>query len=166
MRTRTIQPLLSLRCIVDHLPLLEHVLHYNLGRIRTQAATLNIKLPEALEQAVAECAYYETLEKCMTLPYAPFRRTNKHFVRAMAVMLQVEYYRPDELLIQQDDMSFQLFFILHGKVDVYDHSKMLRTIEAGGGLMPPIVGEMAFFIGTVQPFTVGDVSKPAMTDCP
>jgi hypothetical protein len=53
-----------------------------------------VKLPELLEQGVAEHAYYDTLRKCVTLPNAPFVHVSTPFLRSMAVLLQEIYCRP------------------------------------------------------------------------
>ena len=50
------------------------------------------------------------------LPYAPMAGTTPHFLRAVAVLLGEEFYRPSEILIQQMDISFQLLFLVKGEV--------------------------------------------------
>lgn len=91
--------------------LLEHFKYQFKRRQEAQKSTsLGIPLPESLEQAVAECAYSGILDKCVTLPSACMQGVSPSFMRAVAVLLQEIYCRPDELLLQMNDMSFQVRF--------------------------------------------------------
>jgi len=128
---------------------------YQFQRTRTskKASLLDVKLPEALEQGVAEHAYYHLLHTCVTLPNAPFHNVSTPFLRSMAVILQDIYCRPEELIIQMNDRAFQLMFVSRGDVILFDANwKEVQHLGPDSPLVPPIMGEVAFFIGCTQPF--------------
>jgi hypothetical protein len=55
--------------------------------------------------------------------------------------------------LQEEDVAFQLMFVTLGTVVVLHENVTVRTIT-GNSTDVPIVGEVAFFAGTVQPYRV------------
>ncbi|KAG8466681.1 hypothetical protein KFE25_008060 [Diacronema lutheri] len=86
-----------------------------------------------------------------------FRRCNAQFLGLITVALVPRYLMPLEVLFRQHDGSRELFFCTAGSMHVRKDARFIRTIR-GDPVQGPVVGEIAFFLGVQQPYTVAAVS--------
>jgi len=68
--------------------------------------------------------------------------------------LKVVYYMPNEEVLKKGDLSRELCLVLHGACRLMEDEKVKRIVRDDVPNMAPVIGELAFFLGIVQPMSV------------
>jgi hyperpolarization activated cyclic nucleotide-gated potassium channel 4 len=113
------------------------------------------QLPPSLVAKVAEWEHIDVVTSVQL-----FAGTPEQFITMLCCKLKLKYLMPGELLFKRGDMSRELVFIQDGVVEVYEDKeqrKILRELSAG------VVGELSFFMGIMQPFTMSASDKSDVT---
>jgi hypothetical protein len=63
------------------------------------------------------------------------------------------YLMPSEVMVSQGDMPRDLAFVTHGILDQMSGDSVIRTVR-GDTEAPSVAGEVAFFMGMPQPYTI------------
>eukprot|EP00873_Tetraselmis_striata_P000688 jgi/Tetstr1/420952/TSEL_012012.t1 len=120
----------------------------------------DIGLPRTLELRVASCQYRAVIETC-SVPGAPLRGCIEQFINTLLVSVHEAYLMPGEEFIADGDIGRELGFVASGVLDIIykdniQGEAVLRSVYGhdGGGDMPTMVGEIAFFLNTHQPYKV------------
>ena len=111
-----------------------------------EAARL-INLPKSLMIKVANANYRDLIDKCAS-PGRPFYGCKEQLVNALLVKLSMVHVMPGDEVVQKDDISRELYFVRDGSVLVVDeHERVLSVIRSDVPDMPPLFGEVPFFLG-------------------
>mmetsp|Transcript_52630 Transcript_52630/g.138160 ORF Transcript_52630/g.138160 Transcript_52630/m.138160 type:complete len:327 (+) Transcript_52630:1-981(+) len=102
---------------------------------------------------VSECKYRDVVEKC-TARGEIFHGCEPQFLSALLMKLNVVFYMANEEVFKKDDMSRELCFVLHGACTLMEDDKIKGVVRHDVPNMAPVLGELAFFFGIVQPMTV------------
>jgi len=120
--------------------------------LENQASEL-VELPRSLAVKVSECKYRAVIDKCAARGDA-FYNCEEQFLNTMLLKLKVVFYMPGEEIIRKGDLSRELLFVSNGACQIMEDDKVKRVIRHDVPNMAPILGEISFFLGVVQPVTV------------
>ena len=104
------------------------------------------QLPPTLVAKIANWEHHDLINACQIFAGAP-----EQFLTMICCKLKAKFLMPGELLFKKGDVSRELAFIQSGAVDIFedkDLRKILRSLSAS------VVGELSFFMGVMQPFTM------------
>lgn len=87
-----------------------------------------------------------------------FQGCNAQFLNQLMVCLREVYLMPGELFVQQRDMSREVMFITYGALELSKDHIVVKTIRAESE-SPSVAGDVAFFMGVPQPYTIACASK-------
>ena len=111
-----------------------------------EAARL-INLPKSLMIKVANANYRDLIDRCAN-PGRPFYGCKEQLVNAILVKLSMVHVMPGDDIVHKDDISRELYFLRDGAVQVVDdHERVLSVIRSDVPDMPPLFGEVPFFLG-------------------
>jgi len=130
-------------------------------------ASSSVRLPRSLLIKVSECKYKDALDKC-TVRGSIFFGCDPQFLGALLMKLKVVFLMPNEELFKKDDLSKELCFVLNGACYLLEDEKIKSVIRHDVPNIAPVLGELAYFFGIVQPYTVrarpdGDVQILVLT---
>lgn len=119
------------------------------------------QLPVTLKVKVASAQYFRHVAHAWV-----FRGCNVQLLNQVVIALKELYVMPLEVLLNKGDGSRELFWVVDGSLSVKDGDVHIATLSPtlnDGTKLGDIVGEIAFFLRTQQPYTVaatayGDVT--------
>ena len=107
-----------------------------------------LQLPLSLRLRVASARYHAQIEHAWV-----FLGCNAQFLSQLVMVLKERYAMPLEMLFDRGDGSRELLWCTSGTLHVRKGDAHIATIRSDLG-NAPIVGEIAFILGIVQPYTV------------
>ncbi|KAK3264010.1 hypothetical protein CYMTET_27222 [Cymbomonas tetramitiformis] len=136
--------------------------HYNFQCQKQIAnkASKSIELPRSIEIKVAKCQYGEVLQKCSQRNGGIFYSCIDQFLSVLIICLRPVYLMPGEEVVQEGQMARELMFVFRGSVQVFErdpvngNETVVSTVRSDRRDVPSVIGEMAFFMGLVQPNTM------------
>ncbi|KAK3235909.1 hypothetical protein CYMTET_53920 [Cymbomonas tetramitiformis] len=130
---------------------------FQFKKLAENKASKNVVLPKSLAIKVAYCQYHSVIEKCSMRGGGIFYECNEQFLNMVILCLREVYLMPGEEVAKQGDMSRDLSFVIYGSVQVMepgDSHLVVREIRSDIPEVPPVVSEVAFFMGIMQPSTI------------
>eukprot|EP00873_Tetraselmis_striata_P016653 jgi/Tetstr1/436917/TSEL_025690.t1 len=133
---------------------LEHYLEFSYRKLKENYAGA-IDIPRALALKVASAQFSHVVESSMAQG-APLRGCSDMFISTLTFNLQVTYLMPGEEFIRQGDIGRELGFVAAGVLDIIqgDTGAVVRSVYGDNLDIPSVVGEIAFFLSSAQPFKV------------
>ena len=84
-----------------------------------------------------------------------FFECNDQFLNELLVHFSVLYFMAGQDIVKKGDISQELFLLVDGAVDILNASEeSVSTISSSSPDVFPCIGEIAFFLGIMQPHTV------------
>ncbi|KAK3251628.1 hypothetical protein CYMTET_39030 [Cymbomonas tetramitiformis] len=123
-------------------------------------ASKSIELPRSIEIKVAKCQYGEVLQKCVQRNGGIFYSCIDQFLSALLICLRPLYLMPGEEVAHEGQMARELMFVFKGMVQVFakdpvnGNETVVSTVRSDRRDVPTVIGEVAFFIGLLQPNTL------------
>lgn len=111
-------------------------------------------LTGSLRMKVASFQYRDVVQRNNHL----FQGCNQQFLNQLMVRLREVYLMPGEVFVQQRDMSRELMFITNGVLELHKDHIVVKTIRAESE-NPSVAGDVAFFMGIPQPYTIACANK-------
>jgi CRP-like cAMP-binding protein len=115
------------------------------------------QLPLSLRLRVASAQYKRVVEVTWI-----FGRCNSQFLDQLVMVLRERYVMPLEMLFDRGDGSRELLWCVSGTLHVRKGEQHIATVRSDLG-SSPIVGEIAFILGIVQPYTVSATDASEVT---
>jgi hypothetical protein len=116
-----------------------------------------VKLPPALDVKVANARFRPVLEKCCKQGHGrergPFWGCSPQFLNYMVTKLRLVFLMPGDKFQRAADMVLELCFVSSGYVEVLDGDTVKHIIRSDVE-SPSIVGEVSFFLGVQQQYSV------------
>ncbi len=120
-------------------------------------ASVAVKLPHALDVKVANARFRPALEKCCKQGHGrergPFWGCSPQFLNYMVTKLRLAFLMPGDQFQRAADMVLELCFVSSGYVEVMDGETVKHIIRSDVE-SPSIVGEVSFFLGVPQQYSV------------
>eukprot|EP00736_Rhodelphis_marinus_P003625 Rmarinus@m.19453 len=116
-------------------------------------------MPPTLQLTVANFQFAHIVNKVAVL-----RGCSGIFLKSLMVKLRKTYLMPREVLVRQGEMSRELYFVLHGFVEVVDPAgEVITVVHSDSEGEGPVLGDLAFFIGIAHPYTLRASAKGDVT---
>ena len=131
-------------------------------------ADAEIELSQSLQLKVVQSKYGSLLLRGRARGQL-FFECNEHFLNELLVHLNVLYLMAGQDIVKKGDISQELLVLVDGTADIVGESgESTSTISSSSPDVFPCVGEIAFFLGIMQPYTVrarpqADVRVVALT---
>jgi ankyrin repeat protein len=106
------------------------------------------QMPLSLRLRIATARYYKLVERARI-----FYQCNPQFLDQLVMTLRERYLMPSEVCFERGDGSRELLWCASGVLHVTKGDEHIATIRSDLG-SPPTIGEIAFILGIVQPYTV------------
>jgi len=114
---------------------------------RQLEAAGQVNLPKSLMIKVANANYRDLIDRCASSG-RPFYGCKEQLFNTLLVKLSMVHVMPGDEVVQKDDISRELYFVRDGSVLVIDeHERVLSVIRSDVPDMPPLIGEVPFFLG-------------------
>ncbi|KAK3239416.1 hypothetical protein CYMTET_50659 [Cymbomonas tetramitiformis] len=120
---------------------------------RMENAAADISLPHSLAVKVANHKFMDSLNK-NTVKGELFSGCTPQFLNAIVVKLREVYLMPGEELMRKGDISRELSFVTSGQMEVKHLNMLVKMVRPDVAGDPGVVGELSFFLGLLQPYTV------------
>jgi CRP-like cAMP-binding protein len=113
-----------------------------------------IELSQSLQLKAVKSKFGSLLQRGCTRGRL-FFECNEHFLNELLVHFNVLYFMAGQDIVKKGDISQELIILVDGAVDIInDSEESVSTISSSSPDIFPCVGEVAFFLGIMQPHTV------------
>lgn len=114
---------------------------------RQYASSARVSLPKSLKIKVANANYRELVDRC-SISGRFLYGCKEQLFNSLLVKLHMIHVMPGDHVVHKDEIPRELYFVQNGSVQVVDeHERVLSVVRSDVPDLPPIVGEVPFFLG-------------------